>query len=149
MARSAQPNIAEIPKAIRELVNERDGEQCVYCLSQEGPFHLDHVVPRARGGTNEASNLVVACASCNRRKRDRTPEEMGWEFGRVMPPPRLERVAPDPSWASWADRLEAFRLKFIERKVAKLNAEIAADTHERRLIMNRCIRRMRRAQGKR
>lgn len=26
---------------------------------------LDHVVPRSRGGSNEASNLFTACRSCN------------------------------------------------------------------------------------
>lgn len=31
----------------------------------------DHVVPLARGGTNERSNLTVLCRGCNARKRDR------------------------------------------------------------------------------
>jgi 5-methylcytosine-specific restriction endonuclease McrA len=34
----------------------------------DDPFVVDHVVPRARGGSDEASNLAVAHQSCNARK---------------------------------------------------------------------------------
>lgn len=30
--------------------------------------HLDHVVPRARGGTDDPSNLAWRCASCHSKK---------------------------------------------------------------------------------
>jgi 5-methylcytosine-specific restriction endonuclease McrA len=33
------------------------------------------VVPRSRGGTTLWENVVAACAPCNRRKGDRSPEE--------------------------------------------------------------------------
>lgn len=36
---------------------------------------FDHVVPRSRGGSNEADNLVPACNSCNAGKGGRTLEE--------------------------------------------------------------------------
>jgi 5-methylcytosine-specific restriction protein A len=32
---------------------------------------VDHVQPKARGGTDERSNLSVLCTSCNSAKRDR------------------------------------------------------------------------------
>ena len=32
-------------------------------------------LPWSRGGDNSLANLTVACASCNRSKSDRTPEE--------------------------------------------------------------------------
>lgn len=31
----------------------------------------DHVVPRSRGGADDASNMVVACRPCNAAKADR------------------------------------------------------------------------------
>lgn len=34
-------------------------------------FHLEHVVPVARGGPDDASNRALACASCNLAKADR------------------------------------------------------------------------------
>lgn len=31
-------------------------------------YHVDHIVPLHRGGTNDCSNLTLSCASCNSRK---------------------------------------------------------------------------------
>ena len=42
---------------------------------------LDHVHPRARGGSwNERSNLVTACWPCTSGKADFTLEELGWSL---------------------------------------------------------------------
>lgn len=52
---------------------ERDGNECHYC---HVPFTavlratLDHIVPRALGGTNDCENLVLACDVCNHEKAD-------------------------------------------------------------------------------
>jgi 5-methylcytosine-specific restriction endonuclease McrA len=35
------------------------------------PLEVDHVVPKAQGGTDERSNLRAAHRSCNRRRRGR------------------------------------------------------------------------------
>ena len=44
---------------------------------------MDHIEPASRGGQDTWLNLVAACAPCNGRKSDRTPEEAGmrllWE----------------------------------------------------------------------
>jgi 5-methylcytosine-specific restriction endonuclease McrA len=53
----------------------RDGFRCVYCGQRVTHLTLDHVVPRHRGGPHSWDNLVTACASCNRQKGGRTPEE--------------------------------------------------------------------------
>ncbi|MBI1337342.1 MAG: hypothetical protein GC164_10320 [Phycisphaera sp.] len=50
---------------------KRDGFRCRYCGFDGSDFlswqqlTLDHVVPRSASGTNEASNLVTCCSSCN------------------------------------------------------------------------------------
>lgn len=62
-------------KNIRHFILERDKFTCVYCGDKHGPFEVDHVMPRSRGGTNQETNLVCACRTCNRSKKDRTPEE--------------------------------------------------------------------------
>lgn len=41
-------------------------DPCAYCGDRSA--HLDHVVPRAKGGTNDWTNLAPACASCNQLK---------------------------------------------------------------------------------
>lgn len=64
-----------IPKRILSEVWDRYGACCVYCGDQSGPFDVDHVMPRSRGGSDDAENLVIACSHCNRSKGSRTPEE--------------------------------------------------------------------------
>lgn len=53
---------------IREYVLERDGRCCSYCGAKDLPLQIDHVRPRARGGSNRPSNLTLACGSCNQAK---------------------------------------------------------------------------------
>ena len=50
-------------------VYERDGWACARCDSVFG-LTVDHIVPRARGGTNCLDNLQVLCFDCNQRKAD-------------------------------------------------------------------------------
>ncbi len=57
-----------INKKVRKFIKNRDQNCCVYCLSSNGPFEIDHVHPVSLGGTNILSNLVLACRSCNRSK---------------------------------------------------------------------------------
>lgn len=71
-------------RSARLFVFERDGWQCAYCKRDFRGYRrrdrlrfltLDHVVPRSKGGADDASNLAAACLKCNGLKRDRTPEE--------------------------------------------------------------------------
>lgn len=48
---------------------------CWYCNAQLLKFHIDHVVPLVRGGTNQPDNIVLACPSCNQSKGTKTVEE--------------------------------------------------------------------------
>lgn len=58
------------------LVRARAHGRCQYCLMhqslQGATFHAEHVVPRVKGGSTDAANLVLACPACNLRKADRT-----------------------------------------------------------------------------
>jgi hypothetical protein len=65
----------KIPPAIRDLVRQRAGGKCEYCHALERwqyvPFTVDHVIPLAKGGSDDPENLALACFHCNRRKADR------------------------------------------------------------------------------
>lgn len=56
-------------------IRARDDHRCVYCGATEqssgAPLHLDHLTPKRLGGEDEATNIVVACRSCNSRRQDR------------------------------------------------------------------------------
>jgi hypothetical protein len=78
----------------RQRIYERDGWRCVWCrcevaqlgmrgakgVSVEGVLFtdglqirqasIDHVVPRALGGTNAHTNLITCCARCNAVRGD-------------------------------------------------------------------------------
>lgn len=55
-------------RAQRERVFKRDGRVCQVCGTDEGEFHIDHVIPRKVGGDSSLDNLRVLCKSCNLRK---------------------------------------------------------------------------------
>lgn len=61
----------------RRTVLARDMYTCQYCGAQPGRSELtvDHVIARSRGGATSWENVATACAPCNRRKGNRTPEE--------------------------------------------------------------------------
>lgn len=44
----------------------RQGGRCAYCQAELGEsYHVDHVVPVSRGGSNSIGNLAAACPPCN------------------------------------------------------------------------------------
>lgn len=60
-------------KELQALFAAFDGK-CIYCgISEEEAgesHHVDHVIPTSEGGRHHRSNLVLACASCNRSKNN-------------------------------------------------------------------------------
>jgi HNH endonuclease len=56
------------------LVSARALDKCEYCRVPQGiigvDFDVDHVTPKARGGTTTEDNLALACRSCNQYKSD-------------------------------------------------------------------------------
>lgn len=54
------------------------GRACVYCGASEVNLHIDHIIPRAKGGSDSFSNLTLACRSCNSKKGRMTAREFGF-----------------------------------------------------------------------
>jgi 5-methylcytosine-specific restriction endonuclease McrA len=81
----------------------REDYQCQYCglttlqLKPRESLTRDHLIPMSRGGLNEWSNVVTACSSCNTRKANRLPEEIGMH-------PLHTPVEPHFVHLSWAVR---------------------------------------------
>jgi 5-methylcytosine-specific restriction endonuclease McrA len=63
---------------LREYLLAKWQRQCAYCQSSAVPLQVEHLVPKSRGGSDRASNLVIACDPCNKRKGARTAEEFGY-----------------------------------------------------------------------
>ncbi|MCA2984039.1 MAG: HNH endonuclease [Gemmatimonas sp.] len=97
-----------VPRRFRRQVTNtflfaRDDYQCQYCgrrsseLKPRESLTRDHLIPMSRGGTNEWSNVVTACSSCNTRKANRMPAEIGMH-------PLHAPVEPHFVHLSWAVR---------------------------------------------
>ena len=72
---------------VREYLLEKWGRQCVYCDAKDVPLQVEHCEPRARGGSNRISNLLLACGWCNQKKGARSIEDF-----LAKDPPRLARI---------------------------------------------------------
>jgi predicted transcriptional regulator len=55
--------------SIRKRILKRDNFKCQNCSSSYN-LHIDHIIPRSKGGTDEDSNLQVLCSKCNLFKRE-------------------------------------------------------------------------------
>jgi 5-methylcytosine-specific restriction endonuclease McrA len=53
---------------LREYLLEKWGRTCAYCGKKDIPLQIEHIVPRAKLGTNRVSNLSLACSKCNKAK---------------------------------------------------------------------------------
>ncbi len=54
-------------------VRERAGNACEYChLHQDNSplavLHIEHIIPKIHGGTDDLDNLALACIDCNLHK---------------------------------------------------------------------------------
>lgn len=53
---------------LREYLLQKWGRECAYCGAQNTPLQIEHIHPKAKGGSNRVSNLTLACQPCNHRK---------------------------------------------------------------------------------
>jgi 5-methylcytosine-specific restriction endonuclease McrA len=77
---AADPAQRRLHPILRGAVLERDGWTCAYCGRETA--EVDHVAPRALGGSSSPANLVAACRRCNKDKGLRTPTE--WRLDKAL-----------------------------------------------------------------
>ena len=65
-------------KNLRDFIFNKTKGRCSYC--GEKAEEIDHIVPRANGGTDSTLNLTPACRSCNEKKSNLSLKE----FGKLM-----------------------------------------------------------------
>jgi 5-methylcytosine-specific restriction endonuclease McrA len=53
---------------VREYLLNKWNRQCTYCKVENVPLQIEHIVPKAKGGSNRISNLCLACEPCNLKK---------------------------------------------------------------------------------
>jgi len=101
-------------KISRSSIMARDAYTCQYCGKHGKDLTLDHIQPKERGGGHTWENLVACCTTCNNKKGNRAPHEVGMA---LRTQPRRPRFIPYLSYATftaalkhakWRDYLEPF-----------------------------------------
>ncbi len=59
---------------VRDCLTLQDG-RCFYCVKPLTDYHVDHMTPLCRGGSNGPENIVVTCPRCNLSKHTKTAAE--------------------------------------------------------------------------
>ena len=81
-------------KDLREFIFSKTKGRCSYCGAKAE--EIDHIVPRAKGGSNSTHNLTPACRSCNEKKSNLSLKKFGKLMGRdysCLEPKRLPKDA--------------------------------------------------------
>lgn len=59
--------------------------KCVYCnVDISKKYHVDHMMPLKRGGSNEKANLQILCRRCNQTKHAKDPIEFAKQLGMLL-----------------------------------------------------------------
>jgi ATP adenylyltransferase len=67
-----RPDSGYVSGSIRYNVLKRAKHRCELCGGHEDQvaLHVDHIIPRSKGGADDISNFQVLCVTCNTNKRD-------------------------------------------------------------------------------
>ena len=89
---------------LRQTILTRDAHICAYCGRRANS--VDHIQPKADGGTDNPANLIAACLSCNTRRSAIRTNTRRAARARTRPvfSAAHTMTAPSRKYASTADR---------------------------------------------
>lgn len=99
-----------ISHKIREQVRSRAGNRCGYCQSSQkyvlGLLEIEHIIPQAKGGSDDEENLWLACRMCNAFKGTQMHAYDPLTVRRVrLFNPRLQRWSRHFMWSEEGTRI--------------------------------------------
>ena len=83
-------------KNMSAKILSKTNNKCAYCgkcLNEDDHWHIDHIVPKSQGGSNNIENYFASCSICNIRKNFRTPDEF-----KIMLIEQLQKKIEDASF---------------------------------------------------
>lgn len=69
---------------VRELLSMQRWKCAICRKSVKNGYHLDHIEPLAKGGTNNPNNLQILCPPCNLSKGAKNPIDFMQSIGRLL-----------------------------------------------------------------
>jgi 5-methylcytosine-specific restriction endonuclease McrA len=88
---------------IRAQVRERAKNACEYCqlIQDDSPLatlHVEHIIPKIHGGSDDPDNLALACIDCNLHK--------GPNLTGIDPETQAVTILFNPRQDTWIDHFE-------------------------------------------
>lgn len=86
----------------RKLILCRDNYTCCYCKKKctNKTLTIDHIIPKSKGGINSFTNCITACLECNRKKANKTLDQLGLKL-QVNPEVPTKYLSYLPSNIEW------------------------------------------------
>ena len=104
---------------LRSFIFSRSNGKCVYCGAKA--TDIDHIVPRANGGTDSTYNLVASCRACNQMKSNLTLKAFGKKKNRDYSHLEPKKLPKDAAIVQTARN-------YMTKEIAKLVSDTT--THE-------------------
>lgn len=74
-----------LPRGTVAAIGEAQKWKCAICRTGiKKKYHVDHIMPLAKGGKHERSNIQLLCPTCNVRKSAKDPIEYMQSLGRLL-----------------------------------------------------------------
>lgn len=74
-----------LPKGTIKKKGDAQRWKCAVCgVGIKRAYHIDHIVPLAKGGEHKSSNIQLLCPTCNVRKSSRDPVDYMQSLGRLL-----------------------------------------------------------------
>ena len=99
----------------QHIIDVYGWHKCIYCDRSDVDLHVEHIIPRKRGGTNRLENLGLACQLCNNRKHDKPITEY-----LKADPERLRRILDHTT------NSDIIKLDLIYRRTTSASTPICA-----------------------
>jgi 5-methylcytosine-specific restriction endonuclease McrA len=101
----SKKELDEFTPELKKLILERDGYKCVICgrTEKEGyELHVDHILPKDKGGKATLENGQTLCSICNFRKKNYNQTESGkkmfirlWEAAKRLGDEKTQKFCED------------------------------------------------------
>jgi hypothetical protein len=119
---------------LADRVAKRAHNRCEYCRMhqalQGATFHVEHIMPKSRGGNSNFDNLAWCCPSCNLHKSDRI-EALDPQSGMMVP-------LFNPRRSSWSEHHRWEGHQLVGQTDVGRATVLALDlNHTRRILIRR------------